>query len=352
MKKIILTGGGTAGHVMPHLALIPHLLEKGYHIDYIGSKSGIERSLIEKENLPYYSISSGKLRRYFSFKNFTDVFSIIIGIIQSIFLIRRLSPSVVFSKGGFVTVPVVIGAWINRVPIVIHESDLTPGLANKIALKFTSKICTTFPETLNYLPKNKGVYTGAPIRETLFTGDKIKALEFTGLSSTKPIILVTGGSLGAKAINHSLREILPDLLSNYQVIHLCGKENISYKHENINGYKQYEFIGEQMADIYAASTLVISRAGSNTITELLALKKLNILIPLPANQSRGDQLQNADIFQKAGFSKILLQETLTPKTLLNAIDNLMKNQDTYIQAMSHANRQNGVTAILSIIENI
>jgi len=350
MKKIILTGGGTAGHVMPHLALIPELIEDGYVIDYIGSKVGIERTLIEQEGLPYHGIASGKLRRYRSFKNFTDIFRVLLGIFQSIFLIRKLNPSIVFSKGGFVTVPVVIGAWLNHVPIIIHESDLSLGLANKIAFKFATILCTSFPETLDHLPKNKGLYTGPPIRKALLHGHKEDGLAFTHLTSDKPIVLVTGGSLGAKVLNQVVREALPELLHQYQFIHLCGKGNVDTNLYSIEGYRQYEFIGNEMADIYAAADLVISRAGSNTITELLALKKLNLLIPLPARQSRGDQLQNAENFQKAGFSYVIQQADLTSKLLSHTLTKLFNEQETYYKAMAMSNRQNGVSSILSVLK--
>ncbi len=351
MKKILLTGGGTAGHVMPHLALLPYLKASGYEVDYIGSYDGIEKRLIEGESIPYYGIASGKLRRYFDLKNFTDLFRITLGIVQATYRIKRLKPDVVFSKGGFVTVPVVIGAWFNRVPVIIHESDMTPGLANKIALRFAKKICTTFEPTLKYLPKDKGVFTGAPIRQNVLEGSRKSGFAFTLLDPDKKTVLLTGGSLGAKALNKALRDALLTLTKTYNVIHLCGKNNLDQELLNVDGYRQYEFIGKELPDLFAMSDLVISRAGSNTITELLALKKPNILIPLPASQSRGDQLINAKHFKKNGYSMVLPEEELTADTLINVLDTLSTESTAYIEAMSTAGGTDGTKRILDVIEN-
>lgn len=349
MKKILLTGGGTAGHVMPHLALLPYLKKQGYHIDYIGSYKGIEKTLIEKEKVPYYGIASGKLRRYFDWQNFTDLFRIALGIVQATYRIQRLKPDVVFSKGGFVTVPVVIGAWINQVPVVVHESDMTPGLANKIALKFSKKICTTFEKTLKYLPSDKAVFTGAPIRKTVLEGSKEKGFNFTGLDQSKPTILLTGGSLGAKALNQVLRESLPDLSKTFNVIHLCGKDNLVADLNAISGYCQYEFIGEELPDLFAISDYIVSRAGSNTITEILALQLPNLLIPLPASQSRGDQLVNAKVFEDLGYSLVLQEEDLNVTTFIDAISSLVVNRTTYIDTMASLGASNGTQNILKVI---
>jgi len=350
MKTILLTGGGTAGHVMPHLALLPHLKEASYNIVYIGSYYGIEKTLIEKEGLTYYGISSGKLRRYFDWKNFTDIFKILTGILQATYRIHRLKPDVVFSKGGFVTVPVVIGAWINRVPVVVHESDMTPGLANKIALRFAKKICTTFEPTLNYLPPSKAIFTGAPIRQEILEGSASEGFSFTLLDQAKPTLLLTGGSLGAKALNTTLRDCLPQLTQTYNVIHLCGKGHLDQALLNIDGYRQYEFVGEEMPWLYAMADCVISRAGSNTITELLALKKPNLLIPLSAKQSRGDQLVNASYYEKAGYSLVLQENKLTSKQFIKSLKTLMAEKETYISNMEKAATANGTLNILKVLE--
>lgn len=352
MKKILLTGGGTAGHVMPHLALLPYLREMGVEIDYIGSYDGIEKTLIEREGLPYFGIASGKLRRYFDWKNFTDVFRIVLGTLQATYRIRGMKPDVVFSKGGFVTVPVVIGAWLNRIPVVIHESDMTPGLANKIALRFASRICTTFEPTLKYLPKNKAVFTGAPIRREILEGSRDAGFRFTLLDDTKPTLLLTGGSLGAKALNKALRDALDVLTKEFNIIHLCGRKNLDETLMNVDGYRQYEFIGRELPDLFAMSDYVISRAGSNTITELLALRKPNLLIPLPARQSRGDQLVNARYFEKAGFSMILDESELTSDTLVTAVHRLRENAATYSQAMAEDVHSNGTEKILATLTSL
>lgn len=352
MKRILLTGGGTAGHVMPHLALLPYLKDHGYDIVYIGSQKGIERTLIEKEKLPYYGIASGKLRRYFDWKNFTDIFRIGWGIVQATYRIRRLKPTLVFSKGGFVTVPVVIGAWLNHVPVVVHESDMTPGLANKIALRFAMKICTTFEETLRYLPKEKAVFTGAPIRQTILNGDSGKGYQYTGLDPQKKTLMLTGGSLGAKSLNTALRASLDQLLPKYNVIHLCGKNNLSPDLEGTKGYCQYDFVGDPLPDLFAITDFVISRAGSNTITELLALQKPNLLIPLPASQSRGDQLVNSAAFEKAGYSLVLQEEALTATSLIEGIETLVKDEDQYKSQMASAGAANGTANILNVLQSI
>lgn len=352
MKKILLTGGGTAGHVMPHLALIPYLKKNNYHIDYMGSYNGIEKILIKKEGIPYYGIASGKLRRYFDLKNFTDPFRVIFGTFQAIHHIHKLKPNVVFSKGGFISVPVVIGAWFNRVPIVIHESDMTPGLANKIALKFAQKICTTFDSTLKYVPTSKGIHTGSPIRMSVLTGDKNKGLNYTKLPDDKPILMITGGSLGSVAINICLRACLDTLTKTFNIIHQCGKDRIDTAYNHINGYRQYEFIGTEMADIYAAADIIVARAGSNTITEILALKKPNLLIPLPANQSRGDQLLNASAYEKSGYSMVLAQEHMNPATFIEAIMKLYEHRNSFISNMEQSTEGNGTLKILDVIETV
>ncbi|PKM56525.1 MAG: undecaprenyldiphospho-muramoylpentapeptide beta-N-acetylglucosaminyltransferase [Firmicutes bacterium HGW-Firmicutes-3] len=352
MKKIILTGGGTAGHVMPHLALLPYLREKDYHVDYIGSKDGIEKKLIEKEGLPYYGIASGKLRRYFDFKNFTDLFKIFLGTIQSIFLMYQLKPNLVFSKGGFVTVPVVIAAWLTKVPVVIHESDMTPGLANKIASRFAVKICTTFESTLAHIPASKGVHTGAPIRGELLLGEGHKGHVYTRLDHNKAILMVTGGSLGAQSINDCLRNSLIELTKTFHVVHLCGKGNIDHSYDYLEGYRQYEFVGKHMAELYAMADVVISRAGSNTITELVALKKPHLLIPLPAAQSRGDQLLNADAFEALGYSMVLKQENLTPETLTKSVLYLHQHPHIFSEKMAEYAFADGTKYILNTLESL
>lgn len=324
MKRIILTGGGTAGHVTPNIALLPRLKELGYDIQYIGSYTGIEKELIEPFGIPYHGISSGKLRRYFSVQNFTDPFRVLKGFREAHKLIRQLKPDVIFSKGGFVSVPVVLAGKRCKVPVIIHESDMTPGLANKIAIPSAAKVCCNFPETLKSLPEGKAVLTGSPIRQELLSGNKIAAMDMCHFTSDKPVILVIGGSLGAVAVNNAVREALPELLKDFQIIHLCGKGKMDESLKDVEGYCQFEYIKNELRNLFALADIVISRAGANAICELLALHKPNLLIPLSANASRGDQILNARSFERQGFSLVLEEEQLTKETLLNAVKLCMK----------------------------
>ena len=350
MKKIILTGGGTAGHVTPNIALLPALKEAGYEVEYIGSYNGMEKDLIEKEGIPYHGISSGKLRRYFDWKNFSDPFRVIHGYGQARSLIRKIKPSIVFSKGGFVSVPVVLAAKSLHVPAIIHESDMTPGLANRIAMRGAVKICCNFPETLKYLPEGKGVLTGSPIRKQLLHGDRKKALEFTGLTGEKPILLIIGGSLGSVFINNAVRGAIDDLLQRFEIIHLCGKGNLDHSLDEKPGYVQYEYISKELPDLFAAADLVISRAGANAICELLALHKPNILIPLSRNASRGDQILNANSFKKQGFSYVIEEEDVNEKSLSEAIHYVADHKDEYKKAMSDSGQMDSITKIVDLIK--
>ena len=350
MKKIILTGGGTAGHVTPNIALLPALKEAGYEVEYIGSYNGMEKDLIEKEGIPYHGISSGKLRRYFDWKNFSDPFRVIHGYGQARSLIKKIKPAIIFSKGGFVSVPVVLAAKSLHVPAIIHESDMTPGLANRIAMRGAVKICCNFPETLKYLPEGKGVLTGSPIRQQLLHGDRQKALEFTGLSEEKPILLIIGGSLGSVFINNAVRGAIDELLERFEIIHLCGKGNLDHSLDGKSGYVQYEYISKELPDLFAAADLVISRAGANAICELLALHKPNILIPLSRNASRGDQILNANSFKKQGFSYVIEEEQVNEKTLSEAIHYVADHKDEYKRAMSESGQMDSISKIVNLIK--
>jgi len=352
MKRIILTGGGTAGHVTPNIALLPRLKELNYDIHYIGSYNGIEKELIEQFGIPYHGIATGKLRRYFSLQNFTDPFRVIKGLDEARKLVKILKPDVIFSKGGFVSVPVVLAGKSRKVPTIIHESDMTPGLANKISLSSATKVCCNFPETLEHLPEGKAVLTGSPIRQELLSGDRFKALEFLHFTSDKPVIMIVGGSLGAVAVNNAVRAILPELLKKYQIIHLCGKGKVDETLLHLEGYAQYEYIKDELKDLFAVTDIVISRAGANAICELLALHKPNLLIPLSANASRGDQILNARSFERQGFSMVLEEEELTNEILLNAINSLYENRETYIDTMKKSDQQNSIDTIIDLIESV
>ena len=352
MKRIILTGGGTAGHVTPNIALLPRLKELGYDIQYIGSYTGIKKELIEPFGIPYHGISSGKLRRYFSVQNFTDPFRVLKGFREAHKLIRQLKPDVIFSKGGFVSVPVVLAGKRCKVPVIIHESDMTPGLANKIAIPSAAKVCCNFPETLKSLPEGKAVLTGSPIRQELLSGNKIAAMDMCHFTSDKPVILVIGGSLGAVAVNNAVREALPELLKDFQIIHLCGKGKMDESLKDVEGYCQFEYIKNELRNLFALADIVISRAGANAICELLALHKPNLLIPLSANASRGDQILNARSFERQGFSLVLEEEQLTKETLLNAVKTLYENRTTFINSMKDSGQQDSIGTIISLIEEV
>ena len=352
MKRIVLTGGGTAGHVTPNIALIPKLKQQGYDIQYIGSYDGIEKKLIEELGIPYHGIASGKLRRYFDLKNFSDPFRVVKGFFQAKKLLKQLKPDIIFSKGGFVTVPVVQAAKGLHIPVIIHESDMTPGLANKLAIPAATKVCCNFPETVSYLPEGKAVLTGSPIREELHLGNRLQALNFCGFTSGKPVLLIIGGSLGSVAVNNAIRGILPELLKSFQIIHLCGKGNLDNTLMNTPGYVQYEYIQEELADLFALADIVVSRAGANAICELLDLRKPMLLIPLSAAASRGDQILNARSFEKQGFCEMLEEENITPDVLLSSILKLYENRSTYVKAMEKSEVSDAVNTIISLILQI
>ncbi|MFT8872683.1 MAG: undecaprenyldiphospho-muramoylpentapeptide beta-N-acetylglucosaminyltransferase [Sporolactobacillus sp.] len=347
MKKIVFTGGGSAGHVTPNLALIARL-KNSWSVAYIGSKNGIEKTLVESHGIDYYSISSGKLRRYFDVKNFKDPFKVMAGVFQAWAIIRKLKPDLIFSKGGFVSVPVVIAGWLNHVPVYIHESDITPGLANKIATRFATKLFTTFEEAGKQLPAAKVIHTGAPIRERLFTGDAERGRRFLKFNADKPVLLIMGGSLGAKKINDVTRSALPKLMAYFQIVHLCGKGNIDKKLDAFSGYRQFEYIDAELPDVMATAAVILSRAGSNAIFEFLALKKPMLLIPLPLRASRGDQILNARSFEKKGYCRVLDDDTLTGDELLATLRAIYDNRYAYSQRMAQApNATSGLQNILN-----
>ncbi|MBR4015960.1 MAG: undecaprenyldiphospho-muramoylpentapeptide beta-N-acetylglucosaminyltransferase [Anaerotignum sp.] len=350
MKKIVLTGGGTAGHVTPNLALLPYLRAEGWEVVYIGSENGMEKNLVEAAGVPYYGIPTGKLRRYLSKQNISDMFKVVKGIREAKKLLKRLKPDLVFSKGGFVAVPVVLGAKAQKIPVVVHESDITPGLANKIAMPSARVVCTTFPETLQYVPKGKGVYTGTPIRRELFRGEKKKGLAACGFDGEKPVLLMMGGSLGAVKLNRCLREILPELTKTFDIIHLCGKGNLDESLLERKGYKQFEYVSDGLADLFAAADIIVSRAGSNSISEFLALQKPHLLIPLSAKASRGDQILNASSFEKQGFARVLREEDLTPAAMRENILALHENRGKYTEAMKNSNAADGAEAVMTQIK--
>jgi len=351
MNKIILTGGGSAGHVTPHFALLDYFKNDHIKITYIGSKNGIEKDLVKENGIPYLSISTGKLRRYLAVKNFTDPFRILAGFFQSLRHLYREKPQAVFSKGGFVSVPVVMAAWFLKIPVILHESDMTPGLANKLSKPFSKKICVTFSETLDYVGTQKGIHTGSPIRSILKSGNPDLGYALTGFTSDKPIIMMMGGSIGSVKINNVLRKALPEILKKYQLIHLCGKGNIDTNRLHLKGYCQYEYVSENLKDLFAITDMMISRAGSNAINEFLYLQLPSLLIPLSKSASRGDQILNARSFEQKGFSLILDEESLTPDTLIEKLNTLYERSDQLISNMRKSTEVNGTENIYKIIKS-
>lgn len=350
MKRIVLTGGGTAGHVTPNLALIGALREEGWEIHYIGTANGMERGLIEPlDGVTYHVVKSGKLRRYFDLKNFTDPFRVLQGAAQSARLIRQIRPDIVFSKGGFVSVPAVYGAWLHHVPVLVHESDMTPGLSNKLSTPLAVKVCCTFPEATAHVGR-KGVVTGTPMRPDLFSGRFSEGIKCFGFSDSRPVLMVTGGSSGAQAINAALRKALPELTRCFQVLHLCGKGNLDAALEGAPNYRQVEYLNDEMKDAYACASVVISRAGSNTVCELLALKKPMLLIPYPKEgTSRGDQILNARSFESRKLANVLMQEDMTPETLTAAVIETYKNRGALIDNMERESSADGVKNVMALI---
>lgn len=350
--KIIMTGGGTAGHVTPNLALVPSLEEAGFEIKYIGSKDGIEKEIIESKGIPYYGISSGKLRRYFDIKNFTDPFKVFKGVIEAKKILTKEKPNIVFSKGGFVAVPVVIAASIKKIPVVAHESDITPGLANKLSAPFCDKLCVTFRESLSFVKDNKGVLTGSPIRSEILNGSKLQGKQICGFKDEKEILFIMGGSLGSKVINDVIRENLEEILTNFNVIHICGKGNLDSKLQNYTGYKQFEFVSEELPHLMKAADYIISRAGANSIFEFLALKKPTLLIPLSRKASRGDQILNANSFKKEGYSLVLEEEEITKESFLSHLEELRTRKKELISKMNAKQGEVGTSAVIKTIMDV
>lgn len=349
-KRILFTGGGTAGHVIVNLALIPVFQREGWKIDYIGSKNGIERKLIgQLDHVAYYPISTGKLRRYISKENIKDPFKVMKGIMDAWRVIGKTKPSVIFSKGGFVSVPVILAAKLRGVPAIIHESDYTPGLANKIAIPFAKKVLATFPETLKYMPKKKAEYVGAVVRDELFKGNREKGLEICGFTREKPVLLIMGGSGGSQKINHMVRASLDELLREFQIVHICGtgKTDPATKYQ---GYKQFEYVNDELKDIFAASDLVLSRAGANAIFEFLALRKPMLLIPLPREASRGDQILNAESFMEKKYARIMQEEALSEESLIKELFRLKDHAPLMIDYMKKYHSEKAKDRVIEIIK--
>jgi len=349
-SKIILTGGGTAGHVTPNLALLPLLEKEGHTVSYIGTKAGIEKELTAPTGIPYYGISAGKLRRYFSLRNFIDPFKIAAGYFQSKRILRKERPDLVFSKGGFVTVPVVFAAHSLKIPVVLHESDYTPGLANKLCIPKADKVCVSFSSAAAHIPASKCVLTGSPVRQELFAGSREEGLAYLGFDDSKPVLLIMGGSLGAQAVNDAVDASLAQLLELFQIAHIRGAGKLNPELEGKAGYRQFEYVEEQLTHIFAATDLMLSRAGANAIFEILALRIPALLVPLPKESSRGDQVLNAAYFEKQGFSMVLDQKDVTEESLVAALRELLAKQGELKAAMEESGLADGTGNVLSVIK--
>lgn len=347
MKKIVLTGGGTAGHVMPNIALLKYLDD--FEVHYIGSLQGIEKDILSAyPNVTYHGIHTGKLRRYLSGQNIKDFFNVVKGSYESTRLLKQIRPDIIFSKGGYVAVPVAYGAKKCHIPLITHESDMTLGLANKIIAKVACLVLTTFPETAALIEDGKGKYSGPPIRPDLFDGDRQRGLDFLGFNGDKPVLLVTGGSTGSTRINEAVYAAVSRLCERFDVVHLCGGKKMIKLENPPENYRQYPFVSKEISDVFACTDYVLTRGGSNAICELAALKKPMLIVPLE-KASRGDQVLNAKSFVKRGMAIMLGEEDMTPETILEKLDELVQKKDSLVEAMAAQNFQNGVEVIYNEI---
>lgn len=352
-KLIFMTGGGTAGHITPNLALRQALEKEGFQVEYLGRKDSMEYQLVTKAGIPFLTMNSGRINRSLEPKLLLETLllpgRVIQGIFQAVRWIKKKHPALIFCKGGFVSFPAAVAGRLTKTPVVLHESDLTPGLANKMCIPFSNVLCTTFEETLQYLPKGKAVYTGSPIRQELSEGVKSRGFQLTGLNEDgKPVLLIVGGSQGAKAINDAVKESLPQILEKFQVVHLYGNKS-GYEPPKVEGYCPLAYAGEELKDLYAMADLILGRAGANSINEFLLLKIPSVLVPLPLDASRGDQILNAKNFEKNGFSFLLLQEEMSQETLLHALTTVYDHRQEYIAAMEGAGK-NGVSEVVRVIK--
>lgn len=351
-RIILLTGGGSAGHVTPNLVLANELVARGYSVHYAGRTEGIEKDLMAPTGLPYHGLSAGKLRRYLSLENLTDIVRIAKGFIDALRVVRRVQPVLVFSKGGFVSCPVVWAAKCNGIPAVVHESDFSPGLANRLSVPFAKRICHAFPETGEHFAASKRVHTGIPVRPSLLCGDAEEGRCICGFTDTlKPTLLVIGGSLGSRMINHMVRTALPELLSDFNVCHLVGPDHDITSVDRQPGYFALPYAGEELANLLALADLVLSRAGATTLFELLAAHKPHLLIPLSRQASRGDQIQNARCFERLGYSEVLPEEGLTPETLCTALHATYAEREKFAKQMAEAPTADAAGRVVEVIES-
>ena len=348
MIRAVVTGGGSAGHVVPTLPIIEALLARNWNISYIGSDSGLEEQLVAALDVRYFGVRPGKLRRYWSFDNLVDAFRVPLCVLQVFGILGRIRPDVVFSKGGFVAFPVVVAAWLRRIPVVAHESDLSPGLANRLTLPFIASLCVNFDATR--VNARRVVHTGTPVRESLVRGDRERGLIATGFSGERPILAVVGGSLGAERLNLTVREALSALTRAFDVLHVCGAGKVDPSCLGTAGYEQRDFVGDEWGDILAAADLVVSRSGANSLCELLTLRKPNLLVPLPALASRGDQIENAAYAETRGFSMVVAEADLTPDVLVDRVTALHRNSPSWRERLQAFQAPDSAGLIIAELE--
>ena len=348
-RHVLFTGGGSAGHVVPSLPLIGYFANAGSRISYVGSREGPERSLVAPLGVSFFAIRSGKLRRYWSWRNFTDVLWIVVGILQAVVLMGRLRPSVVFSKGGYAAFPVVVAAWLWRIPVVAHESDLTPGLANRLSLPFVAAVCTTFAVTEFPVKNRPVIHTGTPLRGELMRGDAERGRAILGAPRDRPVVVVFGGSLGADALNRIVRQALDRLLEFATVVHVCGPARTEASLAHVPGYHQFEYVGAQWGDLLAAADVVVSRAGANSLYELVALGKPHLLVPLSRSASRGDQISNAQYARSRGWSRVIAEEALDAEGLDAQVRSIYAERAQLMQVLSGAGLGDGTQAVADVI---
>ena len=347
---LLVVGGGSAGHVIPAIPLIQLLLERGDEVSFVGTTSGLEESLVGHLNVRYQSIQAGKLRRYFSWENFVDILRVLVGVCQALGLLIKNRPDVVFSKGGFVSFPVVFAAWILRIPVLAHESDLSPGLANKLVMPFVATLSTSFKETQISRRNLRVVHVGTPIRDELINGEAQAGLTSLGFAGDKPLLLIVGGSLGADYLNQVIWQVVAQLTEQFNICHVCGAGKSSQL--KLPGYVELEYVSVGWGDILAAADVVISRAGANSLFELLALRKLNLLVPLSAKASRGDQIENAEIAAAAGYSLVVQEEELNETSLLNALDQLRHQRSEFEAALSQFKTPNATQHLVAEVDRL
>jgi UDP-N-acetylglucosamine--N-acetylmuramyl-(pentapeptide) pyrophosphoryl-undecaprenol N-acetylglucosamine transferase len=324
--KVLLTGGGTGGSVTPLLAIVEEIKKRLKEVEFlfIGTRKGIpEKSLVSFYNIPYKGIYSGKLRRYFSWRNFIDPFLTILGFIQSIFIIKKFKPNIILSAGSFVSVPVVLAGWVLKVPSLIHQLDLKPGLANLLLKNFAKRITVTFDESLKNFPKGKTILTGNPIREEILKGNKERAIRKFNLDKNLPTLLIIGGGTGAEKINELVWQTINELVKFCQIIHLVGPSKLKIKNINLKNYHPIEFVIKEIADFYQVSDLIVSRAGMGVLTEIISLAKPVILIPLPDSP----QEKNAKYLEERKAAIVLDQKKLTPEVFLNEVKKLILKKE-------------------------